>query len=328
MTALQALRDRPALVFQFSVALLALPLLPALMEQTPPESRALAGTLAAAAVLFDLTASALGVAWWHRRRAGLGGVRAAGVLLCGLLLAGLTLPDPGVRLGALALVEPLALGLALWLTWRTLRGVRAAASSASPLEVLRSELGQILPRPLARGLAHEALLWSCLRRGEAFVPTGAEALTSFRRSGRVAYVWLYVCSELPLHLGLHAALAPSGGAALAWLLTAADLSFTAYLFALARSHERFPSYVQGGQLQLQQGLLWSARFPLSEVLEVTAGADGAARRLTLITPPNLTLRLAGPVELHGPWGLRRRAERLSLFLDDPAQLRKLIGQRP
>ncbi|MBB5235317.1 hypothetical protein [Deinococcus budaensis] len=313
---------RPAvspLTLQLGVALAALVLLAPFLGVLPPDARPAAAGWVSAAVLFDLTVSALGLGWITQRRRGFGPEQATLTLMLGLSLAGAVLP--GWR-------GPLWVGAGLLGVgvWGHSRRPNVTGPHATPLERRTDSLARFLPHPVAASLAHDSLLWPGLWRRDAQVPPGAEVFTTHQRAGREVYVWLYLASELPLHLGLHAALGQKGDGGWAWLFTAADGLFTLWLLALSRSFGRFPLAVSGEHLRLSQGLLWSASVPLRLVEGAAPGRDAQAMRLTLVTPPNVTLTLRGDVTLRGPFGLTRRGRRFSLFVDDPAGLaRRLNG---
>ena len=298
--------------------------LPPLLRNIDAGERPTAASLAALAVLFDLTVTSLLVAWWARRKRGFGLKAAAGILACGLLLGGLTLPSVGTRLFALALLEPLLLGVAVWTFIQVRRGFRELGDVLDPVAAVRAQLARALPGPVASVLAHEVLTWWALKRGPALVPANAVPVTSHLKAGRSVFIWLYVFMELPVHFALHLALYRDGGALLAWLMTLADLSVVLYLLALARSYGRFPSFVRGGTLYLRQGLFWQAEIALDHIVVLTPGHTPGARKLNVLVVPNVTLHLSTPVVLRGPWGGRRESQCLSLFVDDAAALRSLV----
>lgn len=307
---------RPAvgsLTLQLGVALAALLLLAPFLALLPPHARPAVAAWVSAAVVFDLTASALGLGWVTRRQTGFGRQQGMTTLTVGLLLGGALLPDWRGPLWAGAVL----LGLGVW---GHTRRPNVPDPHASPLERRTARLTRFLPRPIAASLAHDSLLWPGLWRRDVQVPPDAVVLTTHQRAGREVYVWLYVVSELPLHLGIHAALGQNGDGAWAWLFTAADGLFTLWLLALSRSFRRFPVAVSGERLWLNQGLLWSASVPLDLVEGAVPGRDPEALRLTLVTPPNLTLSFREDVTLHGLFGRTRRGRRFSLFVDDPAGL--------
>lgn len=318
MNNLSACWPLPASVaVQAAAVLTALVLVPAVLAALPQEARTGLTPWVLGAVAFDLVVVACGVGWLGRR-ACRDPRRLTGTAALGLGLAALLIPTvrPALGLGALL--------VAGWALWPRAAPV-APAPDVWPLARRTAQLGRVLPAPLSAWLAHETLLWPGLWRPSAYVPAGAEALTSFRRSGRVAYVWLYVFSEVPLHLGVHAMFARDGQAGPAWALTAADLGFSLFLFALAASYRRFPSFAVGDTLVLHQGLLWSGAVPLADIAQVTAPVS-TGTRLTLTTPPNLALHLTCEVQLRGPYGLRRRGQVLNVFMDDPTVFRAALGR--
>lgn len=80
-----------------------------------------------------------------------------------------------------------------------------------------------------------------------------------------------------------------------------------------------------GELLLRAGLVWRLVVPVGSLAAVqcvtdvppaTAGLLNLAK--PLLTPPNLLLTFAVPVAVVGPYGLRRQAHQVAVYVDDPA----------
>ncbi|CAM2766249.1 hypothetical protein [Deinococcus radiodurans] len=303
-------------------------LLPLLLQNIDAGGVGAASFLAALAVLFDLTVTSLLIARWTSPKRSFNAKVGVGVLFCGLLLGGLTLPSTSVRLLALSLLEPLLLGVAVWSVVQVFRGFGKMGTVLDQVAAVQSQLAQALPGPLAHVLTHGVLTWWSLKRGPALVPANAVPVTSHLKAGRSVFIWIYIFMELPVHFALHMALYRDGGALFAWLITLADMSVVLYLLALARSYERFPSFVRDGTFYLRQGVFWQVEIPLEHIAQLTSGHHREARNLNILVVPNVTLHLTAPVVLRGFWGRRRESQCLSLFVDDPAALRALIPTKP
>jgi hypothetical protein len=80
-----------------------------------------------------------------------------------------------------------------------------------------------------------------------------------------------------------------------------------------------------GELLLRAGLVWRLAVPvgsltavrvISDVPPATAGLLNLAK--PLLAPPNLLLTFAEPVAVIGPYGLRRQAQQVAVYVDAPA----------
>ena len=96
-----------------------------------------------------------------------------------------------------------------------------------------------------------------------------------------------------------------------------------------------PAQLSAGVLVLRVGCMWEVTVPLSNLLAVEVLRTAPARRadtlnLTplLFTTPNLLLTFAEPVAVAGPYGTRRTARRLAVYLDEPQPFIAATGLYP
>lgn len=216
------------------------------------------------------------------------------------------------------LAVPLELGM-IWLAVASVRRALQARSSTDAATALRLGLSDALgDNAVARAVAAEfSVLWYALFSWGRAAPAG---FTAYKRAGFIAiYAALGIgilAEGIPLHF-----LLPRG-----WALASAALHLYTALWLLGdlRALALRPITVADGVLQLRIGLRWEADIPLSgiESAELSQRAEG--RKLGVLGSPNLVLRLRHPATLHGPFGLRRTAQAISLQVDDPQGLRDAL----
>lgn len=86
-----------------------------------------------------------------------------------------------------------------------------------------------------------------------------------------------------------------------------------------------PIRIEGGRLLLRIGLRWEADVPLAAIAAVERGPSAAGLRLGVLGSPNLVVRLRSPMQVHGPFGIRKTAGALLLQVDDPDALAAALG---
>ena len=226
-----------------------------------------------------------------------------------------------------ALLEAATLGLAAARARRLVRAYRAAyaqdprfwpsaqaalGSLGAAGEVLRTELQM---------LRYAVLSW----RAAPEVPAGATAFSSHRESGFKALVataaLLLVVEASCAHL-----LARHWCPELAPWLLLLDGYGLLFLLGHARAVCLRPVLLGPDELRLRVGFIWELAVPRDSVVaaEVLREAPPTAPGLLglsklLFASPNLMLTFAGPVVVRGPYGLRRPAQRIAVYLDQPRQ---------
>ena len=119
--------------------------------------------------------------------------------------------------------------------------------------------------------------------------------------------------------------------AAAWLLVADGY---ALLLFIAHGHavRLQPTVVTADELLVRVGFIWQvavprSNWPTAELLRGDFAADAETLNLArpLLAAPNVMLTFASPVSVAGPYGIRRTARRLALYLDQPAALPAAIA---
>jgi hypothetical protein len=314
---MKALAARPHAVFAFLVAAVLAVESMALMSRgmlTHPQA-------IRAAVLFDLGLVPAGLWWLLMVRRGLSRPRtAACVAVLSIAVAALIF-GAEVRL----LAVPLELAL-IWLAAASVRRAFQARHASDAATALRVGLADALgDSPLARAAATELSIgWYALFSWGRKAPE--DGFTAYKRAGWVAiYAAIaLVClvEAVPLHFLVHR-----------WGPIAAALNAVVHGYTLLwmvgdlRALVLRPLRIEGETLHLRIGLRWDADIPLSSIASVQRAPSGKGLRMGVVGSPNVALQLRSPHDLHGPFGIRKTAERLLLQLDEPERFVRALAIR-
>ena len=152
---------------------------------------------------------------------------------------------------------------------------------------------------------------------------GSVAFSSHRESGFGALLAVVCLGLLVESAALHLLVRLWSSAAASWLLVA-----DAYMLLLFVAHGHavrlHPTVLTADALLVRVGFFWQLAVPRAALQTVEAlrsdfAADAETINLArpLLTAPNLMLTFAAPVVVTGPYGIRRTARRLALYLDQP-----------
>jgi len=161
---------------------------------------------------------------------------------------------------------------------------------------------------------------------------GAATFSSHRESGFVALVataaGVLVVETTCVHLlaqRWYPGLAP-------WLLFA-DVYGVVLLVAHIHAVRLRPALLTPDELRIRVGFVWELAAPraalvAAEVLPEAPAASAGVLNLArlLFTTPNILLTFAEPVPVLGPYGVRRTARRVAVYLDQPRQFVTAVGQ--
>lgn len=163
------------------------------------------------------------------------------------------------------------------------------------------------------------------------LPVHGTAFSSHRESGFPAII-IMVGSGLLIETVTVHLLASHWSAMLAgWLLF-----FDGYglLLLIAHSHavRLQPTLVTAGEISIRVGFFWLLTVRRTELVALEILHDDlvpAPETLNLAKPifaaPNLLLTFAVPVTIIGPYGIRRQARRVALYLDQPQAFAVAVG---
>jgi hypothetical protein len=287
----------------------------------------------AVAISIDLTVTAAALVWWLGTRRGVLTRRAPlWVASLGVTLASRMTAAP---LRWLVVVGPvLEVALLVWLVARlrrVVRGARAAAARGPLGPVAALDAGLVdagFPATMAAIFASEfGVVWlACtgwFRRSDTADPT----LFSMRRTSWLSMAgvvgFLIVVETFALHL-----VVAQWSAIAAWISTASSAYALLWLIADSHAIRLYPIAVRSGALWLRVGVRWRATIPLTEVVaavEITQTPKTPVKLCLLDASVLVTLRT--PVELRGPFGLRRTTSKLALTIDDPPRFLAAVLRR-
>jgi hypothetical protein len=226
-----------------------------------------------------------------------------------------------------ALLEIATIGLALTRARRLIRAYRVAYTQEphfwlSAQAAVRSlgPVGELLLAELNL-LRYAGLGWWATPE----IPAHAAAFSSYRESGFkalvVAAAGMIAVEAACVHLlALHwcPSLAP-------WLLFL-DVYGIVFLLGHAQAVRLRPVLLSADELRIRIGFVWELAVPratlvAAEVLREAPAAGAGVLGLSklLFASPNLLLTFAEPVVVVGPYGIRRTAQRLAVYLDQPRQ---------
>lgn len=232
-----------------------------------------------------------------------------------------------------ALLEAATLGLAAARARRLVRAYRAAYAhnphfwpSAQAAVSSLGAVGQLLLTEL-KLLRYAGLGWWASPE----IPARATAFSSYRESGFVALVAtaaaVVVVEATCVHL-----LAQRWCPGLAPWLLFVDVYGLVFLLGHAQAVRLRPVLLSPDELRLRIGFVWELAVPraalvAAEVLRDTPAAGTGVLSLSklLFASPNLLLTFAEPVMVEGPYGIRRPAQRIAVYLDQPRQFMAATG---
>jgi len=232
-----------------------------------------------------------------------------------------------------ALLEVATLGLAAARARRLVRAYRAAYAhdprfwpSAQAALASLGRAGELLLTEVSM-LRYAVLGWW----GTPEVPVGTTAFSSHRESGFLALVataaLLLIVEATCAHL-----LAQRWWPGLAPWLLLLDGYGLLFLLGHAQAVRLRPVLLGPGELRLRVGFMWELAVPRAALVAAemlreapAASPDTLGLSKLLFASPNLMLTFAGPVVVRGPYGIRRPARRIAVYLDQPRQFIAAAG---
>jgi hypothetical protein len=241
-----------------------------------------------------------------------------GVLRATYLAQGIAWARPAVG----ACVE---LALVTLIVLRMRRGWAHARGKDSPDALERMEIAarEVVPsRRLAAVLASEMAVFYyafAAWRRVPDVPAGARAFSIHEQSG-VAALFGVLGGVSVMEAALVHLVVTRWSVAAAWGLTALSGYGTAWLTAMARAFVLRPVLVEGGELVVRGGLMWTVRVPLHTIDTIERGGAKCGLRVPVASEPTVSLRLSEAVTARGMYGMTRQVTSIGLAVDDPEGL--------
>jgi len=167
--------------------------------------------------------------------------------------------------------------------------------------------------------------------GRPVVRPGTAAFSSHRESGFPALV-VFGCFGLGLETAaVHLLARHWSPAAANWLLVV-DLYGLALLVAHGHAVRLRPTLLTAEAVLVRVGFFWQVAVPRTALLaaepvrgDLSAGPETLNLAKPLFAAPNLLLTFAAPLVVVGPYGLRRTARRVAVYLDAPQRFIAAAG---
>jgi hypothetical protein len=210
------------------------------------------------------------------------------VCLLGMLRATYLAPGTGsARPAAAAGVE---LALAALIVGRVRRGLKARGQADDVLERMEAAaLETVRSRRLAAVLASELAVFyyafAAWRRAP-HVPTGARAFSVHEQSG-VAALFGVLAGVSVMEAALVHLIVMRWSTPAAWILTALSSYGAVWLIAMARAFVLRPVLVEGGELVVRGGMMWTVRVPLRAIAAIEPGGAKCGLRMPPASQPNV-----------------------------------------
>jgi len=200
-----------------------------------------------------------------------------------------------------------------------------------PIKALHGSLESIFGRKIATIFVSEfkiirfsLLGWWRLKNDVSKETT----LTSYRESGQTALMiaLLVVCSTETLVMHI---LLARWNLILAYLITGISLYSMMFLIAdLVATYTR-PSFIANRVLHLQLGIRWHTSIPCSTIASINfltkiPVKEPMLLNAMLLVTPNTLIVLREPTWIDGPYGIRRKVQKIALFIDNKDHFRQLI----
>jgi hypothetical protein len=295
----------------------------------------------AAALALDFTISVPALVYFllvRARRAPWFAIIPTFVVGCALAMAIIPARHPAVlgvpRLGAVPL-ELTVVGYLVVLTRRALKGVpRGDGDFVTRLRsVARSVLASRIPADILT--TEVAILWYAFRWRRP-APQAPGAFTVHREVGYltilIGLLFLLLVETIALRV-----LVSHWGPAASWALTGLSLYAVVWLAGDYRAMAERPTRVTATLLSLRVGVRWEAEIPIDQIVQVDPlkPSEKPPGRDTLVAAllgqPKLRLRLVGPVEVTGMYGIRKTVREIWLGVDQAAtlclQIRNAVASR-
>lgn len=161
--------------------------------------------------------------------------------------------------------------------------------------------------------------------GTPVAQPGTATFSSHRESGFGVLLGVACFGLLIESAALHLLVRLWSPAAAGWLLVA---DAYALLLFIAHGHavRLQPTVLITNELQVRVGFFWRVAVPRARLVcaeqlqgDFPANAETLNLARPLLTAPNVLLTFAAPVAVVGPYGIRRTARRLALYLDQPQE---------
>lgn len=151
------------------------------------------------------------------------------------------------------------------------------------------------------------------------IPDGATPLTTHRNSGQIALTIALGSVCLVELVCIHLLVSRWSSDAALWLTLASAYSMLMLVADVVATLKR-PSYQTTNILHLRLGVRWQAVISRHQISRIERIHEKPTRRdgllnTAFLTAPNVLITLHKPITVQGPFGIRREATQLSVWLD-------------
>lgn len=287
-----------------------------------------APALLSLAVLFDLTILSSALFYWLLARPNNWSLVRTGLVALLMLRVGLFILPANTLLitvnGSvlLALAEIGALILAAI----RIRTIRLTYLKLRPTTTTDSALQQAFAVVFGQQAANLILgEWQIVRYVvggwclQSDVPEGATPLTTHRNSGQIALTVALGSVCMVELVCIHLLVSRWSSDVAFWLTLASAYSMLMLVADIVATLKR-PSYQTATTLYLRFGIRWQTVIPHDQISRIERIHDKPTRRggllnTAFLTVPNVLITLHKPITVQGPFGIRREATQLSIWLD-------------
>lgn len=231
--------------------------------------------------------------------------------------------DMTVMTTAMALTGAAYLGWSAWTAWQTYRSSGRASEAASA----------ILPASVVKMASFEIAMMKLALSGwrsPPHVPAGARAFAGHRIENQMIGVMLALQI---IEIGVVHLLVSHWSPTAALILLAMGVWGLLFTLALMNALRRYPAALGEREFRFRVGVVTELVVPVAQIVAVEPSISDAqckgreVLRATVLTHPNVVLRIDPPL-IRSDWlGRERRIERIALRIDEPVPLVAALSAR-
>ncbi|GAB4036369.1 hypothetical protein [Spirosoma jeollabukense] len=288
-------------------------------------------------VLFDLVFVTTGIFYWMvARPLRLATNRLILIALLMLRVALFVLPQASRLPNQLwPFLLALSEGVVLIIAGLRIRTIRRTYRQLRPLTgaetALRGSFAAVFGEKVTGIIVGEGLTLYYVLLGwrlQSDVPAGGNPLTTHRESGQVALTIGLVLVGIIEAVAVHLLLARWHPTVALWVTMLSAYGMLFFVADIIATLKRL-SYLTSDHLYLRLGVRWQSQIPRSVIADATFIHEKPTRQSdrlngAFLTTPNVLLIFAKPVEISGPYGLKKKVRQVSFFVDDRAAFVQML----
>lgn len=158
--------------------------------------------------------------------------------------------------------------------------------------------------------------------------TGEYTFTAHKKSGYGSIVGGLAFVSLAEVLAFHVLFLQISSIA-AWIILALNLYGILFIMADFNATRREPTYFEDEKLYINAGIRWRAVVPVKDIKSVelskeTLKGKQILKTMTMLSGPNLALVLQKTHQADGPYGIRKKFDKVLLNLDEPQRFKQFF----